>query len=109
MEYVKVGQTSDIPANTMTVVEVAGKEVLLANVEGAYYAIANKCTHLGGNLAQGKLEGGIVTCPRHGARYDVRTGEAVGEAKLGFVKMKVKDEPSYSVKVEGEDILVGVG
>ena len=46
---------------------------------------------------------------RHGARYDVRTGEAVGEAKIGFVKMKVKDEPSYSVKVEGTDILVGVG
>ena len=109
MEYIKVGQTSDIPANTMTVVEVAGKEVLLANVEGAYYAISNKCNHLGGPLAQGKLEGGIVTCPRHGARFDVRTGEAVGEAKLGFVKMKVKDEPSYSVKVEGEDILVGVG
>jgi len=42
MEYIKVGQTSDIPANTMTVVEVAGKEVLLANVEGAYYAISNK-------------------------------------------------------------------
>ena len=46
---------------------------------------------------------------RHGARFDVRTGEAVGEAKMGFVKMKVKDEPSYSVKVEGTDILVGVG
>jgi len=109
MEYVKVGQTADIPENTMTMVHVGGKEVLLANVDGAYYAIANKCTHLGGNLAQGKLEGGIVTCPRHGARFDVRTGEAVGEAKLGFVKMKLKDEPSYSVKVEGEDILVGVG
>ena len=108
MEHVKVGQTTDIPANTMTMVLVGGKEVLLANVEGAYYAISNKCKHLGGPLAQGKLEGGIVTCPRHGARYDVRTGEAVGAAKLGFLKMKVKDEPSYSVKVEGADILVGI-
>lgn len=109
MEYVKVGQTADIPENTMAMVNVGGKEVLLANVDGAYYAIPNKCTHLGGPLAQGKLEGGIVTCPRHGARFDVRTGQAVGEAKLGFVKMKVKDEPSYSVKVEGTDILIGVG
>lgn len=109
MEYTKVGQTTDILANTMTMVLVGGKEVLVANVDGAYYAISNKCSHLGGPLAQGKLEGGIVTCPRHGARYDVRTGEAVGEAKMGFLKMKVKDEPSYSVKVEGTDILVGVG
>ncbi|MEL7645948.1 MAG: Rieske 2Fe-2S domain-containing protein [Anaerolineaceae bacterium] len=108
MEYVKVGQTADIPANTMTMVLVGSKEVLLANVDGAYYAIANKCSHRGGPLAQGQLEGGIVTCPWHGARFDVRTGEAAGEFKLGLLKLKLKDEPSYSVKVEGADILVGI-
>jgi 3-phenylpropionate/trans-cinnamate dioxygenase ferredoxin component len=108
MEYVKVASTAELPLNTMKMVVVAGKEVLLANVEGSYHAIANKCTHLGGSLANGSLQGGIVTCPRHGARFDVKTGKAVGDARITFVKMKVKDEISYPVKVEGTDILVGI-
>jgi 3-phenylpropionate/trans-cinnamate dioxygenase ferredoxin subunit len=107
MDYVKVVDTSELPPNKMIIVVVGSKEVLLANVD-SYYAIANKCTHLGGSLATGVLEGSIVTCPRHGARFDVKTGKAVGEAKIGFVKMKVKDEAGYTVKVEGTDILVGI-
>ena len=108
MEYVRVADKSELPANKMIMVVVGGKEVLLANVDGSYYAIANKCSHLGGSLAKGSLEGCIVTCPRHGAQFDVKTGQAVGEAKIGFLKMKVKDEESYTVKVEGTDILVGI-
>jgi len=84
------------------------RDGLLANVDDSYYAIINKCTHAGGSLAQGVLEGSIVTCPRHGARFDVKTGKAVGEAKIGFIKMKVKDEESCMVKVEGTDIMVGI-
>jgi 3-phenylpropionate/trans-cinnamate dioxygenase ferredoxin component len=108
VDYVKVVDTSELPPNKMIIVVVGGKEVLLANVDGSYYAIANKCTHLGGSLATGVLEGSIITCPRHGARFDVKTGKAVGEAKIGFMKMKVKDEVGYTVKVEGTDILVGI-
>jgi 3-phenylpropionate/trans-cinnamate dioxygenase ferredoxin subunit len=107
MEFVRVADKAELPANKMIMVVVDGKEVLLANVDGSYYAIANKCSHLGGSLVKGTLEGSIVTCPRHGARFDVKTGQAVGDAKIGFVKMKVKSEESYSVKVDGEDILVG--
>jgi len=55
-------------------VVVGGKEVLLANVDGSYFAIANKCTHAGGSLAKGSLEGSIVTCPRHGSQFDLKTG-----------------------------------
>jgi len=87
---------------------VGGKEVLLANVDGSYYAIANKCTHAGGSLAEGSLQGNIVACPKHGARFDLKTGKAVGEAKIAFMKMKVKDEESYLIKVEGTNILVGI-
>jgi 3-phenylpropionate/trans-cinnamate dioxygenase ferredoxin subunit len=108
MEYIKVANTSELPSNKMKIVIVAGKEVLLANVEGSYYAINNKCTHLGGSLAQGSLDGTTVTCPKHGARFDLKTGNAVGEAKIGFLKMKVKDEVNYTVKVEGTDILIGI-
>jgi 3-phenylpropionate/trans-cinnamate dioxygenase ferredoxin subunit len=92
----------------MIMVVVGGKEVLLANVDGSYHAIANTCTHSGGSLAKGVLDGGIVTCPKHGARFDVRNGKAVGEAKIAFMKMKVNDEESYMVKVEGTNIMVGM-
>jgi 3-phenylpropionate/trans-cinnamate dioxygenase ferredoxin component len=108
MEYVKVANKAELPPNKMIMVVVGGKEVLLANVDGSYYAIANKCTHLGGSLTNGSLDESIVTCPRHGARFDLKTGKAVAEAKIGFMKVKVKDEESYTVKVEGTDILVGI-
>ena len=107
MAYIKVADIAELPANSMKVVIVDGKEVLLANVDGSYYAIANKCTHLGGSLSKGSLVGSIVTCPKHGAQFDVKTGQAITGAKMGFIKMNVKDEEHYSVKVEGTDILVG--
>jgi len=107
MEYIRVADVGELPENKMIMVVVDGKEVLLANVNGSYYAINNKCSHLGGSLVKGSLEGSIVTCPRHGAKFDVKTGQAVADAKIGFVKMKVKGEESYTVKVEGTDIFVG--
>ena len=108
MEYVRVADKSELPTNKMIIVVVGGKEVLLANLDGSYYAIANTCTHAGGSLAKGSIDGSIVTCPRHGARFNLMTGKAVREAKIGFIKIKVKDEASYTVKVEGTDILVGI-
>jgi 3-phenylpropionate/trans-cinnamate dioxygenase ferredoxin subunit len=108
MEFIRVADKAELPVNKMILVVVGGKEVLLANIDGSYYAIANKCTHLGGSLSKGSLEGSIVTCPRHGARFDVKTGQAIADAKIGFIKMGVKDEESYSVKVEGTDIFVGM-
>ncbi len=108
MEYTRVAEKAELPANKMILVVVGGKEVLLANIDGSFYAIANKCSHLGGSLVKGTLEGSIVTCPRHGARFDVKTGQPVADAKIGFVKMKVKGEESYTVKVEGTDIFVKI-
>ena len=108
MKYTKVAATGELTANTMITVTVNGREVLLANVDGSYYAIANTCTHAGGSLAKGFLKGGIVTCPNHGARFSVKTGEAVGETKIGFGKIKTDNEECYTVKIEGTDILVGI-
>jgi 3-phenylpropionate/trans-cinnamate dioxygenase ferredoxin component len=108
MEFVKVASTNELAPNQMKMVSVDGKEILLANVEGLYFAIANKCTHLGGSLSKGTLEGGVVTCPKHGAQFDVKTGQALAEAKLGFIKMKVKNEPSFTVRVEGTEVFVSL-
>jgi len=108
MEFIKIADTSTLPAGKMMMVTAGGKEILLANVGGTYYAIANKCTHLGGSLAKGTLNGSVVTCPRHGAQFDVKTGQAVSEAKIAFVKMKVRNEVKYEVKVDGTNILIGI-
>jgi 3-phenylpropionate/trans-cinnamate dioxygenase ferredoxin subunit len=108
MEYVRVADQAELPLNKMLMVVVRGKEVLLANVDGSYFAIANKCTHAGGSLVKGSLDGSVVTCPRHGSRFDLKTGKNVRGAKIGFIKINVKDETSYTVKVEGTDILVGI-
>ncbi len=107
MEFIPVMNESELPPNQMKVVDVGSREVLLVNIYGQYHAIANKCTHMGGSLGSGKLEGTCVRCPRHGAAFDLLTGKAVEGAKIGFLKVKVKDEDCFPVKVEGGEILVG--
>ncbi len=108
MGFKKVADTSELPAGKMKKVTLDGKDVLLVNVDGAYFAIDNKCTHMGGSLVDGTLDGNVVTCPRHGSRFDVKTGKAVGKAKVAFIKVMPKDEKSYVVKVEGTDIMLEV-
>ena len=83
-----------------------GTTVLLANVDGAFYALDNKCPHLGGDLSQGLLDGATLTCPRHGAKFDIRTGANVAGAKLAFIHLNVGNATAFPVKIEGKDILV---
>lgn len=106
MGFVKVATTSEVPVGKMKMVKFEGKEILIVNLDKKYYVIGNKCTHRGGDLSKGSLSGNIVTCPRHKAQFDVTTGKAVSGPKLPLVKPKIKDEPSFKVKVEGEDILI---
>jgi 3-phenylpropionate/trans-cinnamate dioxygenase ferredoxin subunit len=103
---VKVAETSEIPLGQMKVVKLAEKEVLIANVNDAYYAIGNVCTHMRGDLSKGTLEGNTVICPKHGSKFDVTTGKVVSGPKIPFLHLKIKDEPAYVVKVEGKDILL---
>lgn len=98
-DFVKVAEGKDIQSSTMKVVEVNGEKICLANVEGKYYAIGNVCTHVGGPLAQGKLEGYEVECPWHGSRFDIRTGKVVRPPAM-------RSEPIYEIKVEDDNILV---
>lgn len=109
MEFIKVLKTSELPIGAMKRVEVKEKEILVANVAGTFYAMDNQCTHMGGSLASGKLNGSVVTCPKHGAMFDVKTGQPCGDAKMAFIKIKVKPEECYAIKVQGDSILVGVG
>ena len=83
----------------MKQVDVDGKDVCVANVEGKYYAIGGICTHEGGPLAEGILEGYEVECPWHYSKFDIRTGKVTNPPAT-------EAEPSYEVKVDGNNILI---
>ena len=89
----------------MKAVKLESKELLVANVNGIYFATGNKCTHANGDLSQGTLEGTIITCPRHNTKFDVTTGKTVFQKK-GFFHPKANDEPVYQVKVEDGNVFV---
>jgi len=108
MSFFEVAKTNEIPEGTMKPIIAQGKEILVVNYNGNYYAINRKCTHMGGDLSKGKLDGKIVTCPRHGSRFDVTTGKSISGPKIGFLKLKTKDESIYEVKVEGNSIKVNI-
>ena len=112
---VEVGQTGELEEGTMKEVSAQGREILLARVADRYYAADNRCPHLGGRLSHGKLEGSVVTCPRHGSQFDLSDGQVVRWLKgTGLVSMigRALKSPqkltTYNVKVENEDILVEI-
>ena len=98
-DFVRVAETKDNQPSPMKAVDLASERVCIVNVEGNYYAIGNVCTHVGGPLNEGTLEGYEVECPWHGSKFDVRTGEAIKPPARQAV-------PKYEVKVEDNDILV---
>ena len=98
-EFVRVASTSEIPEGRMKRVLVGTQQVLVSNVMGKYYAIGNVCTHLGGPLDKGILEGHEVECPLHHSHFDVTNGQV----KRGPA---TRPEPVYDVKVAAGSILV---
>jgi len=106
MNFIQVAKIDQIPLGAMASFTVGGKELLIANYDGNYYAMNLKCTHMGGDLSKGKLEGKVVTCPRHGSKFDVTTGECITGPKFGFIKPKIKDGLHYAVEIDGNRILV---
>jgi len=101
MAFVKAARVSEIPPGRSKIVEVGDEDVALCNVGGEIFAIANVCTHDHGPLGDGYLLGEEIECPRHGARFNVRTGEVKTLPAIVPV-------PTFEVRVEGDDILVDV-
>jgi len=100
-DFVKVAKTNEIESGQARLVDAKGKPIALFNVDGQFFAIDNTCTHRGGPLAEGDVSGHQVTCPWHGATFDVRTGEVVGPPAQRAVTR-------YGVRVTGTDIEVEV-
>jgi len=100
-DFIKVAETSEIPVGRVKVVVVGDRRIALCNVGGEFFAIDDLCTHDGGSLDQGELEGDVIECPRHGARFSVRTGKVLALPA-------VKPLNTYPLKVEGSEIQVAV-
>lgn len=75
--WTRVGAASELVPGSWQVVDVDGARIAVVNVDGSFHAIEDVCTHDGGELTGGQLCGYEITCPRHGARFDVRTGAAL--------------------------------
>jgi len=100
-KMVKVAEVKGLGPGEGKTVEVEGVSLALFNVEGTYFAIANTCTHVGGSLGEGALIGKEVTCPLHGAQFDVTSGKVLGGPARSDVK-------SFPVSLEGDDVMVEV-
>ncbi len=107
-EYVRAAGKSEIAVGKMKKVTLDGNAVLIANVNGKYYAVGSECTHFGGDLSEGVLEGNIVTCPNHKARFDVTTGKVVSPPVEALGHPDIEDLPTFLVKVENQDIMIKI-
>ena len=96
---VQCAQVDELSPGQGKAVEVDGRSIALFNVDGTFYAIDNTCTHVGGPLGDGTLVGNEVTCPLHGAQFNVATGKVLGPPARNDVK-------SYVVRVDGSDVLI---
>jgi nitrite reductase/ring-hydroxylating ferredoxin subunit len=128
-QFMDTSDIKDVPPGKMRHVEVEEKEIMLANSDGKVYALCDRCSHMNAPLSMGTLNGMVVTCPMHGARFDVTTGKKVGgptapdlskfpepipeSLQKMFVrsaeitsKVKTYDQPTYETKVEGNRVKV---
>ena len=111
--FVEAGKTSEFEDGTRKKVLVQGHEILLARVGDRYFAADNRCPHMGGDLSKGKLEGTVVTCPRHSSRFDLKDGRVVRWMKgsglftaIGKALKPPRPLKTYEVKIKGDTILV---
>ena len=116
MTFVEVATINEIPPNKMKHFEVGEKEIMVANVAGIFYAINDRCGHMNGRLSNGVLDKTVVTCPVHGAQFDVTTGKKISNPRglkkillqgtMGLIK--TYDVEVFEVKIEGESIQVKI-
>ncbi len=100
-DFIKVAQSDELEDGELMAVEVDGEPVCLAKVDGCIYAFTDNCTHISGPLNEGELDGEVLTCPWHGAQFNVTTGKVLrGPAR--------QDIATYPVKVEDNAVFVSL-
>mgnify|MGYP001018337417 FL=1 len=100
-KYFRIAKVADLPEGERLFFELEGKPIVLFLLKGEYLAIADECSHDQGSIGEGELDGEEIICPRHGARFDLRTGKV-----LSFPA--VKDIAVYPVRVKDEYLEVGI-
>jgi apoptosis-inducing factor 3 len=100
-QYVRAAKVADLQPGSVLRVEVAGRAIALYNLDGAFYATDEICTHAYASLAEGFVDGETIECPLHGATFSIKTGEALSAPAT---------EPlaTYAVRVDGDELLVAV-
>ncbi|MCS7251812.1 MAG: non-heme iron oxygenase ferredoxin subunit [Anaerolineae bacterium] len=99
--WIRVGTLDEIPVGTAKAFIVAGRAIALTRMGDQIFAFGDVCTHDGGPLAEGKLEGYVIQCPRHGARFDIRTGRVLRLPAVSPI-------PVYEVKLESNEVWVNL-
>jgi len=101
LEFLTVAQVDELPSGERKLIDVDGMPIVVFNIAGEYFAIADVCSHDSGPVGEGEVEGMQIECPRHGARFDLRTGKVLSLPA-------VVDIPAYPVRVEGDEIQIGL-
>ena len=100
-KFVRVCGVDEVPPGKVGYAEVDGTYLAICNRDGEFFVIDDICTHDGGPLDQGSLQGFNIECPRHGAKFDIRTGRVTALPAIIPIG-------TYDVKVEGDDVLVDI-
>jgi 3-phenylpropionate/trans-cinnamate dioxygenase ferredoxin subunit len=100
--FVPVAKTTEIPDPGRKLVELEDRVIVLFHIGGRFFAIDDVCTHDGGPLSEGTLDGFTIACPRHGAKFDIRSGQAL-------TMPATQPTAAYEVKVEAGLVYVNVG
>lgn len=113
--FIQAGKASEFKDGMKKKVLVEGCEILLARVGENYYAVGNRCPHMGGELSAGQLSGTIVTCPLHGSRFDITDGSVIRWLKgsglfsaVGKIFKSPRPLPTYNIRIDGDVILIEV-
>ena len=127
-EFVEIAKVNEISDGKMKHVEVDGKELLIANIGGKFYAINDRCGHMNALLSMGNLTGNTVTCPFHGAKFDVTNGKKLSEPILTpsqemeplpqtwqkffenvgqlMARIKTYDQVAYETRIDGDTVKI---
>ena len=113
MTFVEILNRDELLDGQMKMVDIQGHEILVARVGEDYYATDNRCPHMGGNLSLGKLDGFVITCPRHHSQFDIKDGHVIRwtdwtgiKLSLGKILKSPRNLKSYDVTLDGEKIMV---
>ena len=101
VEFLEIAPSSELPDGERLFVEIGGKPIVIFKIGGQYFSIADVCSHDDGPVGEGKLDGYNITCPRHGAQFDVRTGKVVQMPA-------VVDIPAFPVRLMNGMIQLGI-